>query len=113
MQTHYVNCCVCRKEIAQWGGGSNRQYEDEWACNNRRLRKRVPAGVVRTKHSTTFTMDGGQSTFRSEDKGGLKYEYCHCSISNNSIYCGTCARKLKFKCKNCRTGKIKKDRKAD
>ena len=78
-----------------------------------RLRRRVPAGVVVTRHSATFTMDGGQSTFRSEDRGGLKYEYLHCSISNNSVYCETCARKLKFKCKNCRTGIIKKDRKAD
>ncbi len=113
MQTHYVNCCVCRKEIARWGGGINRQYQDEWACDNKRLHRRVPAGIVKTKHSATFTMDGGQSTFRSEDKGGLKYEYQHCSISNDSVYCGTCARKLQFKCKNCRTGRIKKERKAD
>jgi hypothetical protein len=112
MRTEHVYCCDCGKELAYWGGGFNYQYEDEWACDNKRLRRRVPPGVVKTKHSVTITMDGGESTFRSEDKGGLKYEYLHCSISNKSVYCGKCARKRHYHCKNCRTGRIKLERKA-
>lgn len=112
MRSEDVLCCECGDKLAWWGGGINRQYQDELICNNTKLRRRVPAGVVKTKHSATFTMDGGQSTFRSEDRGGLKYEYLHCSVSNNSVYCRKCARKLHYHCKNCRTGKIILDRKA-
>lgn len=86
-----------------WGGGWNSQYEDEWACDNKRLRRRVPVGTIVKKHSVTISMGG---TERSEDNGGLKYEYLHCAISNDAVYCEDCARKLKFKCKKCRTGKI-------
>ena len=113
MRTEEVYCCVCRKKLAWWGGGHNRQYEDEWACDNKRLRRRVPANIVKTRHSATFTMGGDETLFRSEDKGGSKYEYLHCAISNDSVYCGTCARKRQFKCKNCRTGRIKLGRKKD
>ena len=111
MNTHDVYCCVCGEKIAFWGGGFNLQHQDEWACDNKRLRRRVPANVVKTKHSTIFTMGGDQELFRSEDKGGLRYEYLHCSISNDSVYCEKCARKLHYHCKNCRTGRIKLDRK--
>ena len=109
MRTQEIHCCKCDIELAWWGGGVNRQYADEWLCNNQRLRRRVPEGVTYKKHSSTFTMGG---TERSEDNGGLKYQYLHCAVSNNSVYCETCARKLKYKCKNCRTGRIRLDRKA-
>ena len=108
MRTNEVNCLICGAKIAWWGGGYNRQYQNEWECDNKSLRRRVPEGVIHRKHSTTFSMGG---KFRSEDEGGLKYEYLHCSISNNAVYCGTCARKLRFKCNKCRTGRIKLTRK--
>jgi len=99
--THEVHCCICNKKLAWWSMYDNIQHEDEWECNNTKLRRKISERrrVYRTKKN-------GERIY-------YKYEYLDCSSRyvNNSVYCGKCAKKLKFKCKNCRTGKIKLSRK--
>ncbi len=99
MNTHTVKCCNCNKEIAWWSMFDNIQYEEEWECNNTTIRRKVPKNCQSIK------------TLKSGKKIRLKYENHHCSISNGSVYCRKCAYKLKFKCKNCKKGKIKLSRK--
>ncbi|KKM69370.1 hypothetical protein LCGC14_1451400 [marine sediment metagenome] len=93
--THHVNCYNCKKEIAKWSMYYNTQHKEEWECDNKTLRRKVPSGC---------------QVFGKNDRR-LKYEYLHCSISNHSVYCRSCAYKLKFKCKNCKKGRIKLSRK--
>ncbi len=95
MNTHKVKCYVCDKKLAFWSGlGDNHQYADEYVCNNRSIRRKTPKGCKVIK------------TLKSGKEKELKYELCHCEVSNDSVYCFTCAKKLKFKCNNCKKGKI-------
>ena len=95
--THYVKCCNCGKHLAEWSMYHNFQDEEEWECDNKTLRRKIPKS----------------SCYKHFGRGGkpLKYENLHCSISNKSVYCRSCAYKLGFKCKHCRKGKIKLSRK--
>jgi len=94
VSTHDVLCCNCRKALAWWSGlGHNIQHEEEWGCNNARIRRKVAPSTV------SKLTKAGKRVY-------LKYDYYSCYISNDSAYCRKCAYKLKFKCKNCKTGRI-------
>lgn len=97
-RTHYVECCICKKNLAMWSGfGDNYQYQEEWACDNQKLREKLdPNSAV---------------VFKKGDRV-LKYLTLSCEDKNESVYCIECATKLNFKCKNCKTGQIILTRKA-
>ena len=96
-RTHNVNCCICNISLAFWSGfGDNYQFQEEWVCDNQKLKRKL---------------DGVISCIGRYGKP-LKYlTGISCESKNQSAYCRKCAYKLKFKCKNCRTGRIKRTRK--
>ncbi len=100
MNTHTVQCCNCDEEIAWYTMFHNVQYQEEWTCNNETIRRRVPKNCKVVK------------TLKNGKKIHLKWETVCCEVSKGSVYCRTCAYKLKFKCKNCRKGKIELSRKS-
>lgn len=66
----------CKKGIALWGEGYRYQKEEEWECNGG---KRVKVGRRKLYKSNGLEM---------------KYQRVSC----DKVFCGKCARKLRYKC---------------
>lgn len=114
MQTHYVYCKDCRKEIAWWGGGMNVQYHEEWVCQGKVMEDVSKRNVFRHTDghkSAVFVMDGGAGTQVATPRDAVKVmeQETHCSVINKTTFCRGCARKHDFKCPEC-GGDIKLER---
>lgn len=99
MNTYAVKCCSCNEKIAWYSMFDNIQYKEEWCCNNEKLRRKVPKNCKVIK-----TLKNGKEIY-------LKYEKRSCAVTKDSVFCDVCAKRLKYKCPNCRTGRIKLSRK--
>ena len=119
--THEVICLMCEKALAWWSMFHNIQREDEYVCSaaireddNKLIMDKVVQDDEHFDKLNEIVEREKLNTYEIDDKGRKCCTYrgwTYCNIKNNTYFCGSCARKLKYKCPVC-GGTIWKERSA-